>query len=229
MRIPSTVCAAACFVVLAGCYTAPPRAEMAALAPTNVSVSSAPPVTLDRVLRDTVAWYRNEWMLPGAAFATFTCDSRRLAWDGVTRVDGDSPIGPHALFRLEYHAAPMLATAALRLERRGVLRLDAPLRELWPSAARSAPWYADITLGTLLSFVPPIPAYGLGDSASLVPAFTASRGRSAAYHATRWYLAQQPDSIPSRARSSAPAVVVAAGILEHVTGKSIAQLLHDDV
>ncbi len=216
MRVQSAIVALVSISITVSCSgsTTRPGAAIAVSRNTN-----EPAVQLDSALRDTAAWHRNEWMIPGAAFATFTCESRRMAWDGVTRVDEQTPIGPHALFPVEWHAAPMLATAALRLERRGVLRLDAPLRELWPSAARRAPWYAEITLGELLSYTPPIPAYFGGDSASLVPRFSAGCRQSAAHRATRWFLAQRPDSIPSRWRGSGPAIVVAAGILEQVTGQ----------
>jgi CubicO group peptidase (beta-lactamase class C family) len=168
-------------------------------------------------------------MIPGAAFATFTCETRRFAWDGVARVGESTPIGPHSLYALDAHALPMIATAAVRLERRGVLRLDAPLRELWPSAARRAPWYAHISLVTFLSYQPPIPAFHFGDTASRVPTFKTAGGRSAGYQAARWFLAQEPDSIPSRQSFSFPSAVVAIAILEHVTGKPIAQVLSEEV
>lgn len=213
----------------ASCGAATQRSLRVREAALDPGAPYVPAVQLDLALRDTLAWYRNEWTIPGAAAASFTCDSRRLAWDGVTRVGEATPIGPHSLFPADRHVPSMLATVALRLERRGVLRLDAPLRELWPNAAKRSPWYAHITLGELLSYLPPIPGFRGGDSASRVPQFRAERGQSAAARATAWYLRQRPDSIPSNSRWSDPSYVVAIGILEHVTGQPITQLLRDEV
>jgi len=141
---------------------------------------------------------------------------------GITSVeDGGLPVTAQTLFRIGSVTKPLTGTAIMRLVDRGVLALDAPVREYLPWFTLSNPDAAErVTLRMLLSHTSGIPhdhqPFGPGDPDAL-----AARIR---HEIPRFPLVAPPGTLWSYSNG---AIHVLGHILEVVTGTTYEQAMHD--
>ncbi|MEM1380115.1 MAG: serine hydrolase domain-containing protein [Pseudomonadota bacterium] len=193
------------------------------------SVSEVPPPVAQAVLDADAAKILDETVIPAIAIGVTSCASGAVAVDGVARAGSPTPVADDARFNIGSNGKSMLASVAMRLEEKGVLRLSDPLADLWPKAAEAHPDKASITLGQLLAHRSGLPAFSSGQELRAVPEFSGSDA-AIREQAALYFLAAPLASEPGTASVYSNAgFVVAGALLEQVTGKELGALLSDEV
>lgn len=203
-------------LLCSACQTAPATVPQAApAAPSTLQVAAA------ELAADPA--------VPAVGLAVMTCKSQELATAGLLRVDGDDQIAADSRFAIGSNAKSMLATAAARLARRGMLSLDDTIAALWPAAAAAHPDKAGITLAQLLGHASGLPGFDTGAELRTVPEFEGSQ-REVGIAAAEWFLAQPLETEPGTATAYSNAgYVIAAELVSRAAGKDFRQVVAEEV
>lgn len=165
--------------------------------------------------------------VPAVGLAVVSCEGGSMSVGGVRQLGSGEAAPENARFNIGSNAKSMLATVAARLEAEGHLDFDDTLGELWPQAAVAAPDKAGITLAQFLSHESGLPAFDTGAALEAVPEFrgTDEEVRS---QAALFFLRQPLETPPGTSVVYSNAgYVVAAAVLEEVTGTPLPRLLDE--
>jgi len=184
-----------------------------------------PALAVDR-MQDQVAAAAAEAGSPALAAAVITSDAIEVRVAGVRRLGNSTPVAPGDAFHVGSDAKAMLATVIAQEVELGRLRWDSTIAEIVPDLAVDArSEYLSVTLSDLLSHRAGLPALPTLEALQQVPALHGPvRAQRAQF--TAWALQQTPVNPPHTvAQYSNAGYIVAATILERVTGRSYEELL----
>ena len=163
---------------------------------------------------------------PALAAAVITSDSIDVYASGRRRAGSPDRITHDDAFAIGSDAKAMLATLIAQEIERGRLRWDTTIEEVLPDAIATARTeYRAVTIAELLDHRSGLVPLVTRDELVRVPRFRGSVV-SQRRQAARWALRQPPVAVPGAATVYSNAgYVVAAAMLERVTGRSYEQLL----
>jgi CubicO group peptidase (beta-lactamase class C family) len=153
------------------------------------------------------------------------CDGRKSRRPGGRR-GASVRVEPGDAFHIGSDAKAMLATIVAQEVERGQLRWDTTIEEVLPDVTVTArPEYRHVTLADLLAHRSGLVALYTLDELAAVPALSDSVGAQRLKFST-WVLQQSPAATPgTTAVYSNAGYVVAATMLERVTGRRYEELL----
>lgn len=195
------------------------RALLALLALVGAAVQAATPGQMLAAAASAAA-------TPAMSAAVITSTSIEVYTTGVRRLGMPDPVRPGDAFHIGSDAKAMLATLIAQEVEQGRLRWDTTIAEVLPDAMTGArDDYRSVTLADLLAHRSGLIAlYTLEDLAA-VPALRGSV-RAQRLQFVAWAVQQSPAVIPgTNAVYSNAGYVVAATMLERVTGRSYEELL----
>ncbi|MFO1399713.1 MAG: serine hydrolase domain-containing protein [Steroidobacteraceae bacterium] len=177
-------------------------------------------------MQDQLAAAAAEAGSPALAAGIITSETIEVRVSGVRRLGSPARVAIDDAFHIGSDAKAMLATLIAQEVEIGRLRWDSTLGDVLPDVAAGArEEYRNVTLADLLSHrAGLIPLYTLEDLQRVPPLSGNVRAQRAQF--TAWVLRQPPAFPPGTAAAYSNAgYVVAAAMLERVTGRSYEELL----
>jgi D-alanyl-D-alanine carboxypeptidase len=169
--------------------------------------------------------------VPGVALSLLNSQAELVSVKGLRSIERSDSLTDADSFHIGSNAKSMLAMIAARSVELGEIQWDTPILKAWPSLASfSLPAYASVTFEELLAMRAGFPTLlTLPEVVEIVPIFPGSLSQQRLL-TTQFLLSQEPVATPKKFFNYSNAnYVVAATLLEQLTGKSFETLILERV
>lgn len=188
--------------------------------------TAAPPIT-DSALSRAVVASRTQAKIPAMYAAVIDTNSIVVTADGVHKQGGNEPAQKEDRVHLGSNTKAMTSTLIGMYVEAGKMRWDMKLSEVFPEfAATMRPEFQEVTLAMLLELRAGLLAVFDKQAFLALPTFSGTPAEQRKAY-TQWVLQQPPDATPGTYNYSNSDYVVAAAVLEKVTGKTWDDLLQE--